>query len=238
MTMLSGFFKIASIDPSYWTLFVEIQFYTFILIILLLKKISNIHILLMFWLLITALLIPFNYGKIHRIFITDYSAYFAAGAGFFLIWKDGISRKNSLIVLAGYVLAIYKHMTQNGNFYPQSQHNLLIASIIITLFFVFFYFISTRLTGKLGQQQWIKLGAITYPLYLIHQIVGFKIFNAFYSTINKHILFWGTIVLMLLVSYLISQHLEKKFASVLKVFLNKVDRSINNTSLFPRKKFK
>ena len=73
----------------------------------------------------------------------------------------------------------------------------------------------------MGRQEWVRLGAMTYPLYLIHQRVGLIIINYLHDTVNLHVLFWGTVLIMLLFAFFISQYVEKRFASFLKIKLNR-----------------
>jgi peptidoglycan/LPS O-acetylase OafA/YrhL len=237
MTMLGGFFKVSSLDGSYWSLFVEIQFYAYVAIILYFKQIRNVQYFIAAWLALSMLLVPFEYGKLHRLLITDYSAYFIAGAGFYLIWQQGKSVGKLSIVFGAYVLAISKIALQNGSNFQYAQlatDHIITASLIITTCFLVFSCIALKATGAFGRQQWLKLGALTYPLYLIHQTVGFKIFNALYAHLNIHILFWGTTFLMILAAYWISQYIEKPWARGLKVpltrffdYFTQVKRSVN-----------
>jgi peptidoglycan/LPS O-acetylase OafA/YrhL len=219
MTMLSGFFKVASLDGSYWSLFVEIQFYAFIACLLFFKQIKHAELYIIAWLISNIGLLAFNYNWMHHLLITDYASYFIAGAAFFLIWKEGLSLTRAAIVSSAYGLSIYKLIARNGSNFQYvtfSQDHIFIACIIITICFIVFSLISLKKTGAFGQHQWLKLGALTYPLYLIHQTVGFKIFNALFYSVNLHLLFWGTTILMIALSYWISQSVEKTLASWLK----------------------
>ena len=148
MTMLSELFRVPSIDGSYWTLLVEIQFYFFVTLILLFKKINNIQPFLIFWLLATSLLTPFDYGKFHHLLMTDFSSYFVAGAVLFLIWKDGLSTQKAIILSFAYILSISKLFIQNPSHFIQTQSNLIVGSVIISLFFWCFFEYQLKLLGN------------------------------------------------------------------------------------------
>lgn len=127
-----------------------------------------------------------------------------------------------MIVLGAYGLCIYKLIARNDSNFQYgdfSQDHIRIACIFITIFFIVFSYIAMRKTGFLGKFQWLKLGALTYPLYLLHQTVGFKIFNGLFNTVNLHVLFWGTTLVMIFVSYWISQYIEKPLARYLKTLV-------------------
>ncbi|MNN73240.1 hypothetical protein D3C81_1893420 [compost metagenome] len=91
---------------------------------------------------------------------------------------------------------------------------------MIVLFFMTFSLIATNKTGTIGAVNWTALGALTYPLYLLHQMIGFMIFNVAYPAVNPHILLWGTIALMVGASYMIHKKIEAPMASFLKKFLS------------------
>jgi peptidoglycan/LPS O-acetylase OafA/YrhL len=94
--------------------------------------------------------------------------------------------------------------------------------VIITLFFVILFMVSTRKTGVLGNGSWTVLGVITYPLYLIHQNIGFMLFNWMHPQLNVHLIFWGTLMAMLFISYLIHSLFEKRIAKTVKIRLDKL----------------
>ncbi|WP_053159091.1 hypothetical protein [Pseudomonas sp. P1.8] len=62
---------------------------------------------------------------------------------------------------------------------------------------------STNYAAALRTMSWATLGALTYPLYLLHQMTGFMIFNVAYPAVSPHVLLWGTIALMVSASYLV-----------------------------------
>ena len=95
MTMMSGFLRVPSIDGVYWTLFIEIQFYFFITILLYMKKISHIQSFLTLWSFLSIALAFFPVKILNFLFITEYAAYFIAGSTFYLIWLEGISWKKN-----------------------------------------------------------------------------------------------------------------------------------------------
>ncbi len=82
--------------------------------------------------------------------------------------------------------------------------------------------VSTRRTGRLGKMKWAAVGALTYPLYLIHQYIGFMIFHIAYPAVNSHILLWGMILFMLAAAHLINVLVDQRWSTPLKNFLNRV----------------
>lgn len=64
------------------------------------------------------------------------------------------------------------------------------------------------------------LGIITYPLYLLHQNVGFMVFNALYPAVNPHFVTMGTMALMIAMSLFIHVVFERAMARQLRRVLD------------------
>lgn len=87
---------------------------------------------------------------------------------------------------------------------------------MVVLFFLIFLLIATNRMAALQRWNWTALGALTYPLYLLHQMIGFMIFNIAYPAVDPHVLLWGTVAFMVSVSWLIHKQIEKPMARSIK----------------------
>jgi peptidoglycan/LPS O-acetylase OafA/YrhL len=223
MTMFSGFLDVPSIDGAYWSLFIEIQFYALVALVLILGRIRQAHIFLVLWLVASIALEIFPVEKLSEIFITDFSAFFIAGAMFYLVWFRGPSATRLAIIATSWCLAIFQAINELPEFEKQYHTNMssYVVAGIITIFYLLMLLVSIRRTGVIGRKRWLLAGVLTYPLYLLHQHIGFMIFNVAYPTINPHILFWGTIMLVIGTAFSVHVLVEKRFSSPLKLVLNR-----------------
>ena len=221
MTMLGGFLGVNAIDGSYWSLFIELRFYLLIFILLLLKKIPYAQTVLTLWLLVSLLLEFQPIAILRSIFITDYAAFFIAGSTCFLIWAESLSLSKGLLLLSAWALSEYETLSMLPSIeqHYQTEFNRITIIGIVSSFFLVLFLIAQRWTGFFANQGWLVLGALTYPLYLIHQNIGYIIFDKFYPSINAHLLFWGTLGLMLLLAYGIYVLFEKRLARYLRRWL-------------------
>lgn len=223
MTMLSRFVGVPSIDGVYWSLFVELQFYALIAALLLIGRIHQAQGFLLLWLGATILLefVPVN--ALRFLLIADYSPYFIAGAMCFLIWSNGMTLMRVAAILVSLLLALHGALGGVAQFehHYSTQMNLFVIAGIITTYFVVMLLVATRRIGFLGRRRWLVAGALTYPLYLIHQNLGFMIFNIAYPAINRHVLFWGTILLMLGIAYAVHVKIERAYSPMLKQMANR-----------------
>jgi peptidoglycan/LPS O-acetylase OafA/YrhL len=218
MTFLGDLLGVPPIDGVYWSLFVEIKFYLMISILLALKKIDKIEPCLVLWLLVSATAEVLAFEKLRSILITDYAAYFIAGATFYLIWAKGMTKPRIALVAGALALATFTAITWAESIeskYATEYDPSIIGSVII-VFFMTFLLIATNKTAAIGRLNWTTLGALTYPLYLLHQMIGFIIFNMAYPAVNAHLLLWGTVALMIAASYVIHEKIETPMARLMK----------------------
>jgi len=222
LTMFSEYFHVQPIDGSYWSLFIELKFYILIAIILIIKKIDWIQFFLILWLLATIYLEYFIQNDYWYYWLNvNYSVYFIAGATFFLIRSKGVSFLRIITLSTTWIIACLQAFedTLLREKYYKTPMNENIVLMIITLFYLTLFLIALNKTNIIGQINWTLLGGLTYPLYLLHQHIGFMIFNAIYPKLNEHIIFWGVIILILIMSYLVNQF-EKKILSPTKELLD------------------
>lgn len=233
LTMLSGFVGVPSIDGVYWSLFVELQFYALVAALLLIGRIHQAERFLVLWLLATVALEAYPIAPLRSVLLTDHAAYFIAGAMTFLIWERGLSMLRLGVIGSCLLLALYQSLDGLGQFekhFATALNPLVVAAIICT-FFAVMLLVATRRMGVFNRRPWLTAGALTYPLYLIHQNVGFMIFNIAYPAINPHLLFWGTLLLMLAIAYAVHVLVERRYAPKLKLLGEQVwDAAVAATS--------
>jgi peptidoglycan/LPS O-acetylase OafA/YrhL len=227
MTMLSGYAGVDWIDGSYWSLFVEVKFYALVCVVLVMRRMRDVELILVGWLLLSIVGEYWPNKYLRYFLILDYSAYFIAGATCFLIWSRGRSIARSGVVLLCLWLALFQSGKAVANM--REHYNVevetWVSGALITLLFVVMVLVALRATGAFGRTRWVVAGALTYPLYLIHQNVGYMVFNAAYPTVNAHVLFWGTFAAMLAAAYAVHVHVERRLAPVLTHAIGRVDES-------------
>ena len=226
MTMMSDFVHVGSIDGVYWSLFIELRFYAFIAVILMIGKIKKAELFLTVWLIACIILDVLHISKLRSFLIVDYAGFFIAGATFFLIWSKGLSRSRVAMIVGSFSLAMYETILEMPHFEQQfnTQINNYVVAGIITALFIVMSLISLRRTGSFGRRQWIFAGGITYPLYLLHQHIGFMIFNIAYPTIDRHVLLWGTMLMVIGAASAVHIFVEQRFSLRVK---NSLDHSID-----------
>lgn len=211
LSMVGGYFGVKAVDGVYWTLLVEIRFYFLVGIILLLGQIDKTKGFLLLWLLASILDIFIRIPAGVRVFlIPQWSSYFIAGAMCYLVRREGPSGFKLTVIAIAYYLSV-RHACWRIPRMEEHYHTVfsgLATSAIISLFYVAMLLVSLGKSQFINKKQMLALGVLTYPLYLVHQNLGFMLFNAWGEVLNKYLMLLLVIGVMILVAYLIHKYVE------------------------------
>jgi len=216
------FFSIPPVDGVYWSLIIEFEFYFFIAFLIYLNFLEDkkIELLIIFYILIAFL----NYFFLQESFIYKvcnkalkfgYFSYFFAGIIFYYCFKNGFKFKYIIILLNLIILSFL---------YDKFGVNYM-AFLTYIFFFIFVFLINEQVYIKFFLMRIVVfVGVISYPLYLLHQNIG-------YAIMKKLIIFYHvpymlslliTILLVVILASLISFYFEKP---IIKYFKRKVINS-------------
>jgi peptidoglycan/LPS O-acetylase OafA/YrhL len=218
LTMFQAYFERPNISTVFWTLVIELQFYILICVALYTGLIKKVEWLLLGWLglSIVADYIPVP-NFVRWFLVLEWCYYFVAGAIFYRVWKDRLTIFRAIVLTLAALQALkhaYWYMLVKERMSGIDYEPTILALIIIS-FFGFFILLSTnKLPGN--YKLFAKLGALTYPLYLIHSAVGHAIMSAYLDTTNRMYLLSITTVAMLVFAYSIVIFVERPIAPLLK----------------------
>jgi len=167
LTMLQEFIGIDPIDGVYRTLTVELCFYIICSSILFLRLMPRIYLICMLWVsacIVKTVLSHFHidiWWKIQRYGLLSEGHFFVAGIMLYHLWRG------------------------KSNFICFSLISLSILSIFIAeplpVALVFTFFLGVFILAVKGRLNWLVirpllwLGGISYPLYVCHQMIGFRL---------------------------------------------------------------
>ncbi|PWU14793.1 MAG: hypothetical protein C5B50_16525 [Verrucomicrobia bacterium] len=217
LTMLHSFFGIRDVSGVYWTLAVELKFYFIIFLVLAARQVQRIGYILGGWLLASILLSLGGTGGVARFFLfPQWSSYFIAGAMFFLVHRDGPDVYKLCVIALCYVISLgyalnllpwrATHINQITTAAP-----VLVA--LLTFFYLVFLAISlNRRAGSSSSRVFYVLGLLTYPLYLIHQDIGYILLRRAPAALGRDIILLLVIAAIIGLSGLIHYFPEKWLA--------------------------
>jgi peptidoglycan/LPS O-acetylase OafA/YrhL len=222
MTMFGGFFNVAPVDGVYWSLFVEMRFYLLVAIALLFRKWIDFQLFVLGWLLVTCAYDLAGLSRLRNVFLIDYAPFFIAGSAFYLIWERGASLKLVVIVAGAWLLTMGRAQAIAAEYEQLLQSSLspLIVGVVLSLAYLSMGAIALRKTGPLAAKDWAVLGGMTYPLYLLHQNMGYRIFDMALPFVNRWVLMVLVVMLMMILARLVNVHVERRWAQPLRAWLS------------------
>ncbi|RAQ04569.1 acyltransferase [Burkholderia cepacia] len=218
LVTLGGGFGADPIDGAYWSLGAELRFYRLVGILLIIGQIHRAERWLYVWLIGTVLVELFPFIKLKGFLVTDYAGFFIAGAACFLIRAHGLSRSRVALVCAAWALSLYHEFQLLPYF---SEHfekplNPAVVAVVMSTFFVVMLVLALRRTPMLTSSRWVWFGAVSYPLYLIHQNVGYMLFNEAGAAVDQVLMFWGVVAAAIGAALLLYIVVEKPTAGPMK----------------------
>lgn len=238
MTMMSDLVGVPPIDGVYWSLFVELKFYFLVAFVLLFKQLERTQLLLALWLGTSIFLSVFPVAVLNVVLIVNFAPFFVAGAVCYLIYARGVSVSRLAILGAAWVAALRYALAYIPEFEQTFRTDLgeYVVAGAISAMFAIFLLISLKRTGVLARTNWVALGALTYPLYLIHQNIGYMMFNLAYPALSPHVLIWGTVALMLVCAYLLHRFVEQRYGGRFKRALELIFERLAHPPFYGRRR--
>jgi peptidoglycan/LPS O-acetylase OafA/YrhL len=222
LTMVHSFFGMKDVSGVYWTLAVELKFYFLVFLILAARQAHRIGSLLGIWLVASIALSLRGPGGAANFFLfPEWSSYFIAGATFFLIHRDGPSAYKLFLVAVCYLLSVAYAAHWLGPPDPalSDSVNATAVAVLIALFYLAFLAIALRRRVASSSNLFQLLGLITYPLYLIHQDIGYIVLRSAPAGLNRHLVLVLVMAAMIALACGIYLGPEKWLASHLKALL-------------------
>jgi len=219
LTMLAQFLGVENVDGVYWTLYVELKFYVIIFIVLLFDKFNKMELVLATWLSILLLGLAFELPRIvNSLVFSEWAPFFISGVVFYLLKVKGFNLLRSAILIVAFMLSLLEAVEGNTVFntdYNVNASELAVVLIVLSYYCTFTLIIFDKLSWF--RSSWaLRIGALTYPLYLIHQNLGFMFFTYFDGVLNKYVLLMMAILLVLVISWLIHVLIERKLGPEFK----------------------
>ena len=234
MTMFQHFLGIRDMAGPYWSLAIEITFYFLISLLMGYYLLRYVDWFLLLWLAYVALpKVAYSGTLFTELFFRGYAPYFIAGMLFYLLQQpSGRTRLRYVLLCVAYLLVL-KACINEAKELTGTHHidiSPIITAVVVTTFFLIFGLISTQRVN-FSSYNWLKwAGALTYPLYLLHNDIAFIAFHYLKGTVNKYVLLGGAVVGMLVLAFLTYRFVEKPFGKYLGVHLNRWLARLDNPS--------
>jgi peptidoglycan/LPS O-acetylase OafA/YrhL len=213
LTMLQEGFHVPAVDAVYWTLFAELRFYLlFALVVWRGVTYNRAVAFCCIWLLASAITYS-STGLIHNLVMPDWAPFFIAGIAFFLMHRYGSNVLLWCLVGACFALSqrqAFVSARSNFRFLGEVMPKWPVVAILAA----FYLLVAAVALGWLRVDwRWLTVaGVLTYPLYLIHEYIGWTLFAALRGAAPDTLLFVGVVAVMLATAWLIHRYVEKPLA--------------------------
>lgn len=215
LTMLQDPLGVEPVDGVYWTLWIEVRFYLLFALVVA-AGLTYRRVLAFCGLWACAALIARATGDdLLRELLLPYDCwYFLAGIAFYLMHRFGpnallwlITGGSLLIAQHDLVAAQARAESHMGHRVPHWPTPLLLA-----LFFLAMSAVALGWTRRLDWRWLSTAGALTYPLYLLHERVGWVLIKHADGRVPAHVLLPVLAVAMLMAAWLVHVGIERPLA--------------------------
>ncbi|MET9886273.1 acyltransferase [Streptomyces sp. NPDC006430] len=216
LTMLQQPLGVGSVDNVYWTLWVELRFYlAFSLVVMLGTSYRRVANFCWVWALGSVLAPGSGIPLLDQLLVPQSAPFFIAGIAFYLVRRAGRIEGETLgILVLSWLLMQHRLpavMADEGH-----GINWKVCLTAITAMYLLMGLIAL---GKLDRIQWRWLpvaGAISYPLYLVHQSLGVRTIGRWNEQWGAWPTLLGVIAGAVLIAWLLHRLVERPLTRVLR----------------------
>jgi len=188
------------IDSAYWSLVVEAIFYGWVAVLIRLGLLQRrCDAVLLCWIAVSLLNeLTIDIRFFGKTLLTDYSGFFASGIVMYQMLAGKPDGRLRCIFLLAVMTGIYQSV-HNLRWIRQDTGSdfdeLIVAGTFVSSVAVIF--LATRIKHlPLSPKLWLALGGCTYPLYLLHQQLGYVAFTR--MSTSGHPFFFATIDVLII----------------------------------------
>lgn len=224
LTLLNDYMHVRDIDPVFWTLHMELQFYGCVFLLIVCGVVQRVKLWLSAWMGLTICYALFKQPFFMPWFLPPaYSAYFIAGCIFYLGGQQGYRLFHWIMLALCLLLSLYHvpHLVRQFIEVEYSQDQWVCAVIIIS-FYCFMFLISIGRLNIKTSSMVVLLGGLSYPLYLTHHMFGRYLIDLLAPVVNAYLLLLGLTIAAVLLAFIIYVVVDKRLANYLRVFLTRL----------------
>ncbi|WP_306208037.1 acyltransferase family protein [Actinoplanes sp. RD1] len=221
LTMLQEPLGVRSVDAVYWTLWVEARFYLLFAVLLAWRGGLSVRKGAVFggvWLVAAVVAHQADVPALDVVVMPDYAPYFVAGLALYLIHRSGGHPLLWGLTGVSYLLAQH-HVASMVARVSRTLDRPLAgwpALLLVTLCFAAMALIATRRLDRIRWRWLTVAGALTYPLYLLHEYIGWTMIAALHPLLPR----WAVLLLVVAAvtgaAWLLHRYVERPLGRVLR----------------------
>ncbi|MEV8043060.1 acyltransferase family protein [Streptomyces griseoluteus] len=223
LTMLQKPLGVDNLDSVYWTLWPELCFYlTFSIVVWKGLTYTRVAVFAGIW-TVAAVLAPAAHLPLLTVLVNPVSApFFIAGMAFYLMYRFRATPLLWGIVLMSWLLAMHFILTPHGGRLDWDTWHPWRGWLVLTItgFFALIAAIALGWTSRI-QWRWLSVaGTMTFPLYLLHDVIGLTVAHHFGDRMDPRLLVVSTVAALVLLAYVVHRLVERPIAKYMRRWLN------------------
>ncbi|TDC63155.1 acyltransferase [Actinomadura sp. GC306] len=212
LTMLQGGLGVRNVDSVYWTLWIELHFYVLIAVLAAIGITYRSCIAFMaVWLFAGLFADQADHRLLQVMLVPTWSPYFIAGMALYMIHRFGPT-----LLLWGFVGVTYLMALRWGAWRAETVFrgaDEVVVSALITGIFAVMILVATDRLSRIRWRGLTTLGALTYPLYLLHSQLALPLLDNLYPALNRWAALAAVIAVSLTASYAVHHAVERPLAA-------------------------
>ncbi|MBT2459141.1 acyltransferase [Streptomyces sp. ISL-86] len=224
LTMLQTPLKSTSLDASYWTLWSEVRFYLIFAVVawtgLTYRKVLNFC-----WIWTVASLLAPTSGLplLENLANPVYSPLFISGICFYLIRREGPRVGEPWVLLAFCWMLMQRWLNDivHWNTVDGDRLSWEMCLAVVTLCYAAMAAVALGWLDRIDWRWLPVAGAMSYPLYLLHQQIGITLLARWSHDVEPWTLLLSATAVMLVASWLIQRFVERPACARLRRVLEK-----------------
>lgn len=218
LTMIQGILGVPLLDFSYWTLMVELMFYL-CFAVLVFWGLTYKRVVAFCVLYTTISLIAQSSKETFLTILTrpDYTSFFVFGVVLYLMYRFGGNiLLTGILAASGILCSISLSHHVDEHIGAGERVNFTMALPILCGFFVIMVAVAKGWLNWIQAPSLVLVGALTYPLYLLHQTNGHIVIRLFRDDVPPWLLLTCLVSALVVLSYGIHVFIEKPVGNAMR----------------------
>ncbi|MFE9188966.1 acyltransferase family protein [Micromonospora sp. NPDC007208] len=218
LTMTQNLLQLDNLDEPYWTLLIELKFYLLFLIVIAFGvTYRRVLLFCMVWTTLALIAHSADFKFLTLVVEPRFASYFVAGMALYLMHRFGQSLL--LWCIVGFSFAVNAVML-DARVAPLVKAGLPMswkASLaLVTIFYLLMIGIALGWFARIQWRGLATIGALTYPLYLIHSANGRTVIRHLRDDVPPWLLLGGVVIGTLLLAYAVHLFVERPLSRALR----------------------